>query len=323
MLIKSIKCVQADAAMQSLGIPYVVERIKLSDIDKKDLSYQPRRSMSLDQSLVAEYQAAMKRGDTFPMIVVHKRPNAEKFRIVCGRHRAYAMDAVFTGSECELEVMRIDDAHDEQSIYFLATNENTRNGFRQSATEVAISAAEALMKTPLAPSVIQHKPSVIREYAKKAGCSEKTVACEYYSRLATRDFTKAGLEVPVHKTVLEHAWRLRSSAHWPSVMSVVSQYKDVPKLSIILRDVRRDKIAADDVCGEIAIRCEAHAAARGKAVYKRSLRDPVASLIEYLELACQEFESMPASESIVEEKIEDIQACVSMIGKSFRDWRKK
>jgi len=323
MLIKSIKCLQADAAMKSIGIPYVVERMRLCDIDKKDLSFQPRRSISLDQALVAEYQAAMKRGDVFPMIVVHKRPYAQKFRVVCGRHRVHAMSAAFPGSECEVDVMRVDDKHDEQSVYFLATNENTKNGFRQSAAEVAVSAAEVLMKTPLPPNVIQHKPSVIRDVAKRAGCNEKTAACEYYSRLAARDFTKAGLDVPVHKTVLEHAWRLRSSAHWPSVMRVVSQYKDVPKLASILRDVRRDKIAQDNVCGEISIRCEAYAAARGKAAYKRTLRDPVVSLIEYLELACQEFESMPPSESIVEEKIEDIEACVSMIRKSFREWSKK
>jgi hypothetical protein len=320
MLIQSTKCCQAEAAMQDLGIKYSVERVALSSIDKKDNCYQPRRSISLDTSLAGEYSAAMKRGDVFPMVVVHKKQPGHKYKVVCGRHRIHAMELAFDGKECEVDVMSINVDCDEEAVYFLATNENTRNGFRQSSSEVAIAAAEVLMKTPLPPNTIQHKSTVMRSIALKAGCTDRAVTSEYFCRLATRDFTKAGLDAPVHKNVLENAWRLRSSAHWPSVMRVISQYKDVPKLSEILRRVRTEKILANEVAGEIASRCEEIAASQGKAAYKRALRDPVVSLIEYLDLARQEFETLPPRESIVDEKVDDIEAVVHMIRKAFRDW---
>ena len=321
MLIQSTECRQAEAAMQDLGIKYTVERVALSDIDQRDNCYQPRRSKSLDTSLAGEYATAIKRGDVLPMVVVHKKHPGHKYKIVCGRHRIHAMELAFDGKECEVDVMNVNVDSDEEAVYFLATNENTRNGFRQSSAEVAISAAEHLMKIPLPLNVMQHKSSLIRSIARKAGCSERSVTSEYFCRLATRDFTKAGLDAPDHKNVLEHAWRLRrSSAHWPSVMRVISQHKNVPKLAGILQRVRTDKISADEVAGEIASKCEELAAAQGKAAYKRALIDPVVSLIEYLELARQEFETLPSRKSIVDEKVDDIEAVVHMIGKAFRDW---
>lgn len=318
--IKTYRCVQSTKLMDEMGIFYEDASLRLCDIKKDDYTFQCRTNVpSANDATVQEYAQSMKRGDVFPTMVVFRKKNGA-YVTVCGRHRLLAMLRSYSATDT-VSVLKVSDDTCPLSLSGFSVRENTKNGLRQTQSDVTRKAAEELLKTPLEPSCFEHSAKDIKAVADKYGVRSDLLRRAYYAKLTAKYFVSHGLKMPSSTRALSSLWRFRSGSDWAGLCRIVSECKDMPNLDQLIDGIYRDKVSAGCRTQALQQRINDAMAVAGAVAFKRQLRDPIDEITKCLALAEREVEFLPPYKDTPEERASELDCHLALVHRAIKSWK--
>jgi len=322
VMIASREDVASTVALERLNVPYVVEQVRIGDIDTSDDTFQTRLGGGgFLKSMAVEYAERMKKGDVFPTVTLQRKLGKVRFRVVCGRHRAHAMLAAF-GNDAVVFAKVVSREIPSDMLKCAGLRDNTTNGMQQGSAEAAKYVARLLLNTPIDGQGIEHSSKSINTYAGNAGASPSTVRTHYYALLAENALVGLGVDISkMSRGVLAELWKFRTAGAWSEIVSAVSQFPDLANLEPLLQKARIAK--SDPALIPQQIRDAGVKASPTQGKWYPRKHDPVDTLIEHLVLAERCFANLDPRRNLDEERADEIVAAVECTRRAMKAWRDK
>ena len=312
--------VASTVALEKLNVPFVIEQVRLGDVETADDTFQTRLGGgAFQKSMAADYSEKMKKGDIFPEITVQRKSRGGRFRVVCGRHRLHAMLLAF-GPDAVVACKVVSPEIPVDTLKCVGLRDNTTNGLQQVSADAAKYVARLLVKASVEGNGIEHSNRTLNAYAINAGASPATVRTNYHALLGENVLVSMGIDVSaMTKGVLAELWRTRTAAAFNDIVAAVKEFPSLEKLEGILKKARISKADPFLIPQQIREAGNSHFPASGK--YYSRKADPVDVLIQHMVLSERAFASLEPRRNLDEERADEIMGAVECIRRAAKAWR--
>ena len=314
--------VASTVALEKLNVTFVIEEVRLGDVDTADDTFQTRLGgCTFIKQMVADYAERMKKGDVFPQITLQRKNRGRK-RVVCGRHRLHAMLLAF-GPEAVVMCKVVDAEIAPDTLKFVGLRDNTTNGLPQSTSDAARYVARRLLNVPVSGGGREHSNSTLASYAADAGAPAATVRSVYHSMLGENTLVKMGVNVSlITQGVLAELWRIGTTSAFKDIVAAVTENPSLEGLGEILQKARVNKIDPYLIPQQIreASNSRLPAAARS---HLRKAPDPIDVLAQHLVMAGRGFEAIEPMRNLDEERADELAGLVESVRRAMKSWRNR